>query len=253
MLNLIRADLYRYLRRPAYLAMIAVPLMLLLLGSLLVVVLDNKLFQAGDGGELLALVMTSYPTLGIWFVLMAGDLCFSDEYQHGTLKNAAAFGYRRAEIYFARLLSSLIYSVVALILLLSLGYTILWSIFGGAWEELGLMIKWTGLQLLYALPLWMGFLSLANALLFYFRRDWSAGLLFAVLVFLPSTLFSVMAQVVNPIFGILRGFLPSIRLSQVGQMAWGRGDMMLNWAIGLAFVVLTSGIGVVLFQRRELH
>ena len=49
---------------------------------------------------------------GLYFLLIATDIVFSDQYKNNTLKNEASYGLPRVRIYLGKLLSSVLVAVV---------------------------------------------------------------------------------------------------------------------------------------------
>lgn len=252
MLNLMRADFYRTGHRLYYFLMIFIPLgiifALLLITS---VAVKPSPFQSGDGRDILNILIALYPPLGSWGSLLIADIAFSDEHRYDTLKNTIAYGYTRPQIYLSKLLTGLGLAASAVLLLLAGAYGLIWAFIGGSWKELMEAVVLTFRQLLGALPLWMGFLSLGLAVLFNIKNQWAAGITFAAMLILPQNLLALLGHWFSAC-GVIAQFLPSALLSNVGALCLEAGDLVLYWGIGIAFTVLTSGVGLALFSRREI-
>lgn len=252
MLNLIRADLYRTRHRLYYFLMVLVPLGLIFSALLFTsLAVKPSPFQSGDGREILNVLMVLYPSLGSWMTLMIADVTFSEEYRHDTMKNVIAYGYSRPVVYFAKLLTGLILAITAALLLLAGAYSLVWAFIGGKPEELASTVGLTFRQLLYALPLWTGFLSLGLAVMFNIKNQWAGGVTYALLLLVPKQLLAFLSRPF-PICGVITQFLPGALLERVGTMNWEPGSLLLCWGIGIAFTALTAGIGLALFSRREI-
>ena len=194
------------------------------------------------------------------------DAVFSDEYKYGTLKNTISFGISRAEIYFGKLIVEIILmlSTIALVLVVYTASGLLFSQIGahGAieWQAVRLFLEKTALSL----PLWLGMLGILNLLVFSFRSN---------------TLFGFSAMIVfsfpGPVLGLMRGVVPELgtlyKLTlarQFEQLTGGAGFLLggpgpaarpvepeiIPWCIlvGLAWFVLSSIAGCLLFRRREI-
>ena len=252
MLNLMRADLYRTRHRLYYFMLIGLPLGLILFALLFAcLAIKPSPFRSGDGPAVLELIRSAYPTLGIWMTMMLGDLIFSEEYRHETMKNTLSYGFSRPKLYFSKLLTALLLGILAALILLAGSCGIIWFFMGGSAEEVGRIAEQMMQQRLYVLPLWTGFLSLALAIFFNVKSNLLCGLLYAVLVLFPGVILKLLGNL-YPICGVIAQFLPDSLLKMVADMAWGPGALLLCWGVGLAFTVLTSGIGCALFCCREV-
>ena len=87
--------------------------------------------------------------------LETGDMVFSDQYKHTTLKNEVSYGIPRVRIYLGKLLVSLLVAFVACAVLVGFYLAGCWLLFPHSGED-GQALAIVGYCLAGALPLWDG-------------------------------------------------------------------------------------------------
>ena len=125
MLRSIRAEWYKAVRRP-YFPILFLTCTLLTVGAVYCLYLI-KTQSPGITPIGLPFALSLSPlgmVLGLWLVAIGGDLVFSEQYKHHTLKNEVSFGIPRARIYLSRwaavfLVMLLLYAVLVAVYALS--------------------------------------------------------------------------------------------------------------------------------------
>lgn len=247
-LNYIKAELYKVCRRKYTWIFFAV---MLVLESLFALVWTGS----REFSDMVALMTTTMP-VGSYLAVILADLVISDPYKSGTLKNEISFGIPRKRVYLGKLCSAVVVSLLFCAVLFSHYLGGCWLLTGHSNPE---MIR-ANLGILAfvaaaSLPLWMGTLGLAVALLMTLRSE----MLAVIMVFLTITvgtgvlalLSMIQLEPIRSIASLVLSILPS---SQFGQyqdaLTW---DLMVrNWAIGLGWVAVTAAVGLAVFQRREV-
>ena len=103
MLRSIRAEWYKAVRRP-YFPILFLTCTLLTVGAVYCLYLI-KTQSPGITPIGLPFALSLSPlgmVMGLWLVAIGGDLVFSEQYKHHTLKNEVSFGIPRARIYLSR-------------------------------------------------------------------------------------------------------------------------------------------------------
>ena len=125
MLRSIRAEWYKAVRRP-YFPILFLTCTLLTVGAVYCLYLI-KTQSPGITPIGLPFALSLSPlgmVMGLWLVAIGGDLVFSEQYKHHTLKNEVSFGIPRARIYLSRwaavfLVMLLLYAVLVAVYTLS--------------------------------------------------------------------------------------------------------------------------------------
>lgn len=203
--------------------------------------------------------------IGLYLVVLGGDMVFSEQYKYNTLKNEASFGISRGRIYLSRWVVTLLVLVLLYLVLVAV-YSLAGLILLGlptpqeAQSLYGVSVSRTvfnafralGLYTLAALPLWLGGMSLSMACLFLIPNSTMAAFSYlGFLVLLPAVL-DKLGTYVNPLFTQLYHLTLLYRMEQlpIGDLDWaGIGTC---WLIGLGWTVVSTALGLALFSRKEI-
>lgn len=252
MLNYMRAELWKALRRRGFYLMLGV----LVLGEWLL-----ALTAWVPAGRSIALhqadLLVDLLPVGLFCALLMADLVFQDQYRHGTLKNELSFGMSRGRIYLGKTLSALLMGLLAAGIVLGC-FCGLFLARSGA-ERTAALVRIAG-YLSCALPLWTGGLGLAVALNFICRRGTTAASVYLLLLVLLPPLFGIGAD--NMLSGsvgfrILDG-LRQVMLAEASglpeALAWPAliPYMLRNWLIGMGWFWGSAAVGLALFQRQDI-
>ena len=229
MLRSIRAEWYKAVRRP-YFPILFLTCTLLTVGAVYCLYLI-KTQSPGITPIGLPFALSLSPlgmVMGLWLVAIGGDLVFSEQYKHHTLKNEVSFGIPRARIYLSR------WAAVFLVMLLL--YAVLVAVYT-----------------LAALPIWAGGLSLIMAIYFLIASANMAAICYVALVLALPPLLDTLGKHISPFFQLLHHLTLSYQL-----------DLLLNvqildwaligrcWLVGLGWTAAATALGLFCFSRREL-
>lgn len=256
MLNYMRSECYRTFRRK-YLYAFSGTCALIVLGSTLLSFFGNR--QTADAGSwlhmeaMLDMLALFLPTLGLYAVLLTMDLAFSGEYKSLTLKNTVSFGVPRATVYFGKLLTAVLYSVIvlAVVLLSFFGFGILFLGIGAAayFQE---VVRELGWGLLGAFPLWVAALSLANLLMFAIRSGTGASFAYMGLMLLTGTVLDLLDLLGYSVFGVMKGWLISTQLGNLYGTVGHWDQIAAAWGSGFVYTAVFCLIGYGIFRRMEI-
>lgn len=255
MLNYVRAELYKVTHRPySYLFLIVVVgLELLLIGGVALANVGTTFIHAYSADML----MTMLPLLstGLYLTLIVGDMVFSDQYKHGTLKNEISFGISRSRVYLGKLMTEAIVGVILVPIVVGIYLALSLVLLPGD-EDTGMMLRLLGNALAGAIPLYLGALGVTHLFFSNIKSSMLASLLPVFLLaaggpamdlaanFAPGALGAV-AKVIYPVLLTT----PFDKLS--GDLGW---PFLLNaWAIGLTWLIVTTLLGLTLFHKKEIN
>lgn len=263
----IRAELYKALRR-TYLRVLLALSGLFSLGAVLSIrwLRDNlEPLVSPDLGAAVAFLFVGLPA-GLYLTVFGSDLIFSNQYKYHTLKNEVSFGIPRTGSYLSRLAAAAIIMAMQYLVLVGVFLLAGWFLLGadGAAPEypLSQSLPAFGLASLAALPLWLGALSLAMALVFLIRSDNLAMFFYFMLLFLLPQGLSVLGQLFHPVFAQLHGL--TLNAAMGALTADGEIQLLLRhsglsagltarcWLTGLSWTAGTTALGLAGFSRREL-
>ncbi len=259
MLNYIRSECYRGLRRKGYLFVLLVSVFVGLFINLVLFYYKTRYadFAYGTVDFSLAFMSTTvvFPmVLTILFV----DWIFSNENRHKTLKNVTAFGFSRETVYLGKFLTELLFATAGAVLIFGV-YVASGAILLDHSPVTGEVTVFFGRLMLGCFPLWMGGLAIYHAGMFLFKNETKGTMISAfALAFLPQ-IFNWLAMA-WPIFGKVRPYFLMNAMKGLG----GGGDrealypvisgeqIGFAWAVGMAHVVIFMVLGLVVFRKKEL-
>ena len=175
----------------------------------------------------------------------------------GTMKNEVSFGLSRRRIYLGKLVAGLLLGLGFCMVLIG-GYLVVGWLFlphGEGTDDL-VALAAVGVALLGALPVWCGVYGLCHLLAMGIpsTAGWMAG--YYLLSFFGQPILAALAgmwgggqtawllqAIVMPASLLVPSFLPN----------WLTGEYLLwCWTIGMGWFILTTGLGLLWFRRREI-
>lgn len=254
MLNYLHAELYKVLRRKyTWITLVVVMAMeaLLVAGWVFTNVNGNHVtFGTGAG------VLTMLLTMGLYATILTADMIFAGQYKYSTMKNEVSFGIPRARIYLGKLLAQVILAVAACVVIVAFYLALCWLTLYHDPEADFLMMKAVGYCLLVALPLWLGAQALSCMLCFTFKSEIAASYTVAAVFAVVPAAIEITALLLGGAAGevlmTVHRYMPSVLLDQARYVA---GDMQLcgtAWIVGVAWVAVTTLVGLKIFSKREI-
>lgn len=244
------AELYKVFHRRTY----TLGLLAFLLGgeALLLFLLKTAGFSNATTFNDVLGVLPMTLSMGLYLVPAVVDIVFSDQYKQNTLKNEVSFGLPRGRIYLGKLAAACLTAVAlcALVLAFYVGLGMLMfpvqdaALTANQYAALGR-------SLAAALPVWLGGLGFIHMLLFVSKGSVSATVIYIFILsagnildlaglFLPRLvkLFATIQDwlIAAPMNGILRG----------------APDMSNAWLVGMLWLGVSTLIGLLTFQKREI-
>lgn len=254
MRNYLHAEFYKVTHRTAYTGgffgvMFALEAAMLLLLKFASGSADNTF---GD----VVFVLTMTLSLGTWMTLLMCDMVFSDQYKNNTLKNEVSYGLPRARIYLGKLLTAIGLAVAACALIfifyLALG-RLLFPVDGADdMRSLSEIFAMLGRDLATAFPVWLGALGYFQMLLFVMKGSTSATVAFVLTLSLDQAL-----QIAGLFLPKLAAGFNAVRAcllsAPMGTITSGVPNIFMGWIVGMAWLLLSTAVGVAVFQKREIN
>lgn len=254
MLNYIRSECYRALRRKGYMIFFGILALLAVLVNILAT--GDTPFNTTATSMTVVLNMFNSVTL---LTLAVSDLVFSDEHKHQTMKNALAFGYSKTDIYIGKFLTQVILAFVLAVLLFGI-YLIATYVLLENPAEAAPTVRTFFLTLLGSVPVWLGSLALGNAVLFLVKNSTASGFLFAGLIVLPEPILAIIG-LFGKMDGVCAALSKNLLWTQIGQMT---GPFFLSGTVpgieiigrvatvGIVHMIVFLIIGLMLFRKKEI-
>lgn len=253
MLNYIRAEWYKVARRRYFWVSLC---LLLALEAFFVVTLALESLGRLRFDEMVAILCVTM-LAGVYLSILCVDLVDSDQSKGATLKNEVSFGLPRKRIYLGRLTAALLVALLMCLLVFA-------SYLGSAWllsshadpeaERANLVV------LAYVVgasfPLWLGTLGLSHCVFMLTRSPTASGIIMLLFLTWGGGIFWMLGQfkpfgLIGRFFGYVSVLVPTTPFaSYQGNLSWPL--MAQNWAIGLGWLAVSTGVGLFFFRRQEL-
>lgn len=262
MVNYLNAECYKAFRRKYLYIFLAVILCLAAAFMVLLRVEGFRETQTAEGmimiqqvsvSELLG-ILTMALSSGLYFLLIATDIVFSDQYKHNTLKNEVSYGLPRGRIYLGKLLSSALVAVALCVVLVG-GYLGLSLLLFPAGEGLEASLRTFGLWLTVAFPLWMGGLGLGLFLQFAMKST-AATITYVMIVGFLGSGFLELMEVFLPSLKPAADVVRTISLNTPFNLMRTQSPeqvMGYAWTLGMAWLGVSTVAGLVCFQKKEIN
>lgn len=253
MLNYIRAEWYKVVHRRYFWVSLC---LLLGLEGLFVLTLAMESLGGLQFSELVAILCVTMMA-GVYLSILCVDLVDSDQSKGATLKNEVSFGIPRSRIYLGRLAAALLVALLMCLLVFTSYLGVAWLLSGHAdleSEQINLMVL--AFEVGASFPLWLGTLALSHCVFMLTRSPTASGIIMLLFLTWGGGIFWVLGQfkpfgLIGRFFGYVSTLVPTTPFGNlVGALTWPL--MAQNWAIGLGWLVLSTGVGLFFFRRQDL-
>ena len=253
--NYLSAECYKAVHRK-YIYIFSAAMLGLVAAFMLLLRIEG-MSQSGDGmlmvqrvsvSELLGILAMAL-SAGLYFLMIAADIVFSDQYKYNTLKNEVSYGLPRWQIYLGKLTASALTAGILCLVLMG-GYIGIGCVLFPAGEDFGTNLATFAKWLLIALPLWLGGLGFFNMLQFLIKGSNAATVFYVMVVFLGSGFMDLM-EVFLPALQPMADLIRTISLNTPFILLRTQSPESA-WALGMAWLTVSTIIGAISFQKKEI-
>ena len=258
MLNYIRAEIYKLLRRPYTYITLGILLALEGLFASMFVFHNSHSLPTPFGGAIITLVEMG--TIGFCICLLTGDIVFAGQYKNSTLKNEVSFGISRTQIYLGKLIAqtllSIVYLLVMMAFFLGLCAVCLPMESGAGFYSASEALTIVGYFLAVGFPLWVGGQAVACMCQFLINGDMASSFVYVGIVFVLDGILELMALLIRGGVGdiLLKicSYLPRPMLEGAKAVVGDWGYLGKAWIVGAFWVVVCTALGLYGFNRKEI-
>lgn len=270
MLNYIRAEIYKLLRRKY--TYITLGVLLALEGLFAATFMFHNAHSSPSyfGEAVIYLVMLA-GGIGFCISMMNGDMVFAAQYKHATLKNEVSFGLSRTRIYLGKLITLALLAMSYLVVMAAffLGLCALALPHGtdtvltipdvvipaGLAGDAG-ALRILGWFLAAALPLWLGGLGVVCMFLFLVPSDLAVGCASLGVNLTLATIVEVAGLLIRgPVGSMLvriSQYFPWPMLDRAPALVGNWAYLGQAWLVGAFWLALSTAIGLYGFHRKEI-
>ena len=259
MLNYIRAEFYKLLRRPYTYIALGVMLALEALYASMFAFHNAHSMATPFGGAIVTLVEMG--TIGFCICLLTGDIVFAGQYKNSTLKNEVSFGISRTQIYLGKLIAQTLLSIVYLAVMMAFFLGLCAVCLPIESEAAGFYsaqdaLTIVGYFLAAGLPLWIGAQAAVCMCQFLVGGEMAASFLYVGIVFMLHSILELSGLLLRGGVGpLLLKICPYFPIPMLNGAKSVVGDWLyLNkaWLVGAFWVVACTAVGLYGFHRKEI-
>lgn len=244
MLNLVKAELYKYSKRS-----FIYKLLIALIGLIALMMLGIDLFD-GQGITREIIIGSFGMTFNfILMIVMVFAVVFLDDYREGTYKNIIVSNLTRTEIYLGKFIAQIILAFICMIIcIIALIIALMFLPSDGmSLSLLSNIIK----RFLCSIPVYIAGISIANLLAITIKR----GIIYLIYYLVIGNIGGIvwiMETFVWKKFNILNNILLTTLLSNVGSINTSNITLLFSVLGGIIYTVIFASIGIFIFNRQEI-
>ena len=204
----------------------------------------------------MASLLTVTMPVGLFMAAIMDVVVVSGVHRTGSLKNEISFGIPRSRVYLGKLTAAFLLSIILCALVLGGFLGLSWLLTApGDPEETQVVLAVLGYVVAASFPLWMGALGVTHMLFFVLKSEVAAACLTAYLLLLGEPMTAIFTMINSEAIAAPARAVQSVMLTAPfwkyqDELTWQL--MAQNWAIGLGWLVLSTGVGLFFFRRQEL-
>ena len=259
MLNYIRAEFYKLLRRKYTYIVLGV---FLLLEGLLVAsfVFHNAHSKPTPFGGAIPIVV-ELGAIGFCVCLFTADIVFAGQYKNSTLKNEVSFGLSRTQIYLGKFISQTLLSILYLVVMMAFYIGACAVVLPLESEAAGFYsapeaLVIVGYFLAAGVPLWIGAQAVACMCQFLLQGEMAPSFLYVGIILMLESILQVIGALsggrVWDILSKICAYLPQHMLETARSVVGDPVFLGKAWFVGLFWVAASTAIGLYVFNRKEL-
>jgi hypothetical protein len=247
MLKLIKAELYKTFNRAYYYVFICCTVFFI--GSLYAGIYLTKVPITVY--NLMAMGVNTLKT-PVFLILMIVSTITNEEIKEKTLRNTLSFGVSRNSLYMAKLITSIILATISAVIILAVFVGGAYILFKPGSELTPMFVKDFFLRILYAVPMYTAAIAISALLGFVIKSEMVYAFSYLGLFVAVKPVIQLLCYFISDKFIYIYNILISTRLSMLGDMKTGGIDSLTTVILGIAYTVIFTAIGIVVFRRQEV-
>jgi len=257
--NMIKSDFYKLSHRKSIIVAPLVMAFLALIAALLLFAIfndvdtNNTFFGGMGSGKNFILSSTSQVSLSLFLALFAAFV-FAGSFSDGTIRNQVSMGYRKTEVYFSKLIVLVVLTVILSIFSfvivglcsMILGYGTEFTL-----AEFGRIMTSFALQTLVMIAYTCFFSMIASLIR---TKGGAIGISLGIEIVLSflMAIFELLALTNDSLKNIRYAFLSGVLEITTKATAFTTNDLLLATLVPLAYIIVSTAIGVAVFESRDI-
>lgn len=244
MLNLVKAELYKYSRKSFAYKLLAVLIGLIILMPIAI----NSFNPPGITREVL-ISNFGFAFNFILILVMVFAVVFLDDYREGTYKNLIVSNLSRTEIYLGKFIAQIILAFIIMFICL-IAVTIALMFIQSDGNSLVLLSN-VITRFLCSIPIYIAGISIANLLAITIKR----GLIYIVYYLVITNmkgLVWILSIFIWKKFNCINNILLTTLLSNVGSINTSKLTLVFSILGGTIYTIIFVLIGIIIFNKQEI-
>lgn len=249
MINYIKAELYRSFNRIYYWNFVVIMCLLAILAIVLAKITDIFADYGLFGLIKIGIQLISVP---VFLVVCFIDIITSEENKNLTLKNIVSSGLCRNKIILGKIITSIILSTIAAMIILSI-YLGLGGIVLGLGENFSMeILKEFSIRILAAVPLWIGTIAVGTFLVLVFKDNTVFAITYATVFLATGSFIKTLSRIVSEKLIYIHKILITTNLTNLSSDVITNNTLIFAVLVGISYTVLFTIFSILYFNKMEL-
>lgn len=246
MLNLIKANLYKYSNRQYMYVMTA-------LFSGLIILL-GIFASISSGFSSREVFITEFFPMGLdslIYIVTLFSVGIQEEYKFGSLKNTVLSGKSKVKIFLSEFISSVIAGlIVAVVIFIVFMVTIYCLKLGDGYrnELIGKVI----FRIVAIIPILIAAIAIFNLISVKIKGEYLVAVLYFVLLIMPYYIIELLSRTVYYKIGDLRNILIFYQSKVLKDLESSNSDLIIAALVGIGITIVCTVIGAIYFKKSEV-
>jgi len=207
-------------------------------------------FIPANGGEFTLTMFTEASNSLSLFLLAFIIAVFGAEFSSGAFRNLLSYESNRAKIYFARLLTIILFSVIAILSMVIISMIAGSIIFGFGGMGSGFFIQlFTGLLL--QLPIYIAFISLGQFILIFTKKTSSTIAFYLVGLVIWTLVIDILAMLSSSLNWLMNLELMTALNTVADYPSAASSDIAVSLIFSAALIIASTIFGIFKYQRTD--
>ena len=244
MLNIIKAEIYKYIHRPYFYVLTFVVSSIILLTEISFSSnMVNRFF-----------VISVVCPMGMNFALVLiilFSLVLSEEYKYNSLKNLIASNVSKEKIYLGKVLVQILIILFIGVILIGVFLSGLLLLNPGDGYSNDILIRFL-IKMIASLPLLLSGLALSNLLMIGIKKEGIAIVLYIMTLLLSSDIIKLLSRTIWDKLSIINEYLFNTQILIVNALDVTNGEIIQSALVGIVSFIVFTTLGGLFFKRAEV-
>ncbi|MCY6960410.1 ABC transporter permease [Clostridium brassicae] len=247
MLNYIKAELYRNFNRAYYWGYIGV---LSALGIVMNIISLNGKMNVNLKGmfEFFTIILGA----GMFLVLPIMDMVTAEERKNETLKNIVSFGVSRNKLVLSKIISTIILSLIAVIVILSTFFGSAVIIFGIGQDFSLNVLNTFMIKLLVSIILWTAAVSMGIFISFFFKSNVTFTFVYIGLFSMSKNIIKLLTTLVSDKFKYISNILITTQFDKISPQSATNDTLIFASLVGAVYIIVFTILTMLYVRKMEV-